>query len=754
VEPPAEPPPSTFELAHLVGTVFAGRFRVLRLVSEGSAMALYDVEDTSTGRAVTLKLVRPELAASPTFRERFDEQMRAVSTLSHPNIAAVYDWGIAPLGAVSTAYVVVEQLTGGSLRHMFDRGRRLSPSQALVVGLDACRGLDYAHRRGFVHTELTPSKLVFGDDRRLRIVDFGLARLLGEPQWTNLEQIDAHIAWYAAPEQAQAAMADGQIDGKADVYALCLMLHEAVTGNLPFKSDSAVATLAAKTGRLMPVSADLGALAAVLERAGRPDPAERASAAEFGKMLVAAASKLPRPEPLPLFATGLFDVAPDEMRSPDDPTGGVHRPGERTADPEAPTEVLVVPVDEPDPRPEAEPAAASPGAPERAVPASPVIVEAEPELDLSGDAPPTDAAGGLVILPLDTGIAESADSARPAAAAPEPVRSPRPRQTAPTEAIPAVAVIDQRAPRRRFPWKIVVSLFVIAALVVLGVLATRLFRTPSYVVPNLVGMPEAEARNLIAANGWDITKQTERNDEVPEIGAVVRTAPAAGVELAEGEPFLMVVSEGPTLRPLPDSTALPLAEAQIALDRLGLTSELIEEFHEVVPDGTVIRWSVPADPTLVAGSEVLPGTVVQLVVSQGPAPRVVPDLTGVPVDGARVDIESRQLAFTVTGEEFHDTIPAGAVISQSIAPQTEVTRGTEIAVVVSRGPDVVPFPELPEAITYEAAEVILRDAGFNPVLVFGDRQGAVRSYTIEGETPTAGQTFRRGTTVEFEALSP
>src|SRR5690606_34448984 len=136
----------------------------------------------------------------------------------------------APVGTVSTAYVIVEQLTGGSLRDMFDRGRRLSPSQALTIGLDACRALDYAHRRGFVHTELTPSKLVFGDDRRLRVVDFGLARLLGERDWANPEGVATHVAWYSAPEQGQGAMVDGSLDGplggRIDVYALALVLHE------------------------------------------------------------------------------------------------------------------------------------------------------------------------------------------------------------------------------------------------------------------------------------------------------------------------------------------------------------------------------------------------------------------------------------------------------------------------------------------------------------------------------------------------
>ena len=126
MEPAEEHVESTFELDDLVGQVFAERYRVLRLVSEGASMALYDVVDPA-GRSVSLKLVRPQLAASPSFRERFDERLRGVAALSHPNIAAVYDWGVAPIGDVSTAYVVAEQLTGGSLRDMFDRGRRLSP---------------------------------------------------------------------------------------------------------------------------------------------------------------------------------------------------------------------------------------------------------------------------------------------------------------------------------------------------------------------------------------------------------------------------------------------------------------------------------------------------------------------------------------------------------------------------------------------------------------------------------------------------
>ena len=88
-----------------------------------------------------------------------------------------------------------------------------------------------------------------------------------------------------------------------------------------------------------------------------------------------------------------------------------------------------------------------------------------------------------------------------------------------------------------------------------GVLALQLFERPTYIVPDLTGMPVAEARNLIAPNDWEVDVQSERSDERPEVGDVIRTAPAAGVELAEGEPFLIVVSEGPVLRELPDRRA-------------------------------------------------------------------------------------------------------------------------------------------------------------------------------------------------------
>jgi serine/threonine-protein kinase len=298
----------------------------------------------------------------------------------------------------------------------------------------------------------------------------------------------------------------------------------------------------------------------------------------------------------------------------------------------------------------------------------------------------------------------------------------------------------------------VLALLVLAALAVLAVLATQLFRTPVYRVPDLVGMPSAEARNLVAANGWEISETQERSDLVPIVGQVVRTAPQAGIDLAEGEPFLIVVSAGPTLRELPESTGALFSEAQTRLIERGLDVEPVEQYDESVPDGVVISWSVPGDPTLGAGSMVEPGTMVQLVVSLGPAPRTIPDVVGTSIDDAKVRFDSLGLVLGESGQEFSDDVPLGVIISQSIEPGTEVARGDTMTVVVSRGPDLVAFPDLGPDPSYEAAAALLREAGFEPTLTFGDAQGAIRTYEIDGRQPEVGEQFKRGTVVEIAAL--
>lgn len=762
----------------LVGSLFAERYRLVRMASSGANTVILDADDTASGRPVTLKIVLPEMAGSPEFLDRFDRAIRPVAALSHANIAAIYDWGEAAYGTGSAAYVVIERLAGGSMRDLLDRGRRLTPSQALVIGLDACRALDHAHRRGFVHGEITPSKLVFGDDRRLRIVDFGLARLLGEQQWEEPATVATHVAGYASPEQALSL----PIDGKTDVYALCLVMVEAVTGSLPFASDSTVATLSARVGRLMPVSADLGSLAAVLEHAGRPEPEDRSTAAEFGRGLVQAAEKLPRPDPLPLLSSGMFDVPVEQLRNPDDPTGGAVRPGgsgDARSDasdatgapgqPDVPTELLLITLDEPDsPEPD-DPtvmaASSDPGAvttidtalgwdasADDELTIVPIDVDdddvragrestgtvttpATPEFEPFGPIPSVDRADDLVIL---GGSDASPDVPFPATAA--------------ADGGPGTWGHDPASPRRlQVPWRLLLPLVVVVALVGLGVLAWQLFRTPAYAVPDLVGVEEPVARNQITGNGWEVSVQHERSDVEPRAGHVIRTAPAAGEELTEGEPFLLIVSDGPLFRELPELTGRPFTDVATELAKLDLVVDLVEQNDEVVPSGTVISWTVPDDSTLVAGSQVLPGRVVHVVSSTGPAPRTVPDLVGLTFTDAQATVEPLALGVSEAERQFSDTVAVDTVISQTPLPGEQVEKGTGIVVVVSKGPDVVTMPDL-TGMTFDVASATLTTAGFVPVLAFGASDGTLQTASVGGVPAAAGAVYPRGTQVDLVYL--
>jgi eukaryotic-like serine/threonine-protein kinase len=783
---PADQPPPSPRRRGLDGRTIGGRYRVLRTVAAGANTLIADAHDTELDRTVTIKLVRPELSESEGFRRTFRKQMDEMATISHPNLAAVYDWGEEQIGRRDTVYAVVEYLSGGNLRDLFDRGRHLTPSQALMVGLEACRGLDFAHRKGLVHTELTPSKLVFGDDRRLRIVDFGLARILGEEDWNEPSRVATHVARYASPEQAEGK----PLDGHTDVYSLALILVEAVTGRVPFDGDSTVATLSARIGKLMPVSADLGPLAAVLERAGRPEAAERFSASQFGRALVRAADKLPRPAPIPILASSIFED-PAAMRAPDDPTGGMARP------PAVPQPALVPPSSNPvSPTDKTDEIDGPPKAISNlAVPAAATAVGAAAagtetlRGDLAAEAPTVEQSGDLAALvegttapPAAAGSAATAPaSARRGAGLkpPSPASKPDTRKgrrarkkeakarlkaaktadktatraasTPPEVAEPVAPAVVPAAPqpkrRRWLSW--LAGLLLLCALGGLGYLAWMLFRTPTHEVPAVSGLPEDEALALVDDFEWDITVDQGRDDEYRTPGQIIRTSPPAGEDLAEGSPLLLVVSEGPEFRTVPDLSGMTLADARAEIERLELVAaEPTTEYDEDVPAGTIISSSVEGVPL---GGDVLPGAAVELVVSDGPQPRRVPQLRGLSTDEATQLLGDLGLVLAVGEEVFDDEVPAGEIATQNPAVDTTLDRGGTITANVSKGPDLVTFPDLTGMTLPEIGQA-LTDAGLRVGNLLGSTQGTFVAASIDGDEVAAGDQVRRNSAVNIIIL--
>jgi eukaryotic-like serine/threonine-protein kinase len=275
-----------------IGRVLGDRYRLVTALGTGASAHVFLADDVALHRRVAIKVLHPALAGDAAFLKRFRAEARAVAALNHPNILQVYDWGEEH----SEPFLVLEYLAGGSLRQVYDTGALLTPEQAVVVGIQAAAGLDYAHRRGLVHRDIKPANLLFDADRRLRIADFGLARALAEAAWTEPDGAILGTARYAAPEQVEGFV----LDGKADVYALALVLYEGVTGEAPFIGDTVAALLMARVGSLLPRHEALGPLADVLSWAAAPDPDERYDAAQLGLRLEQLATTLPTPEPLPI----------------------------------------------------------------------------------------------------------------------------------------------------------------------------------------------------------------------------------------------------------------------------------------------------------------------------------------------------------------------------------------------------------------------------------------------------------------------
>ena len=214
----------------------------------------------------------------------------------------MFDWGEDADGP----YLVLEYLGGGSLRDLLDRGVRLSHSQAAQLGAEVAQGLAYAHVRGLVHRDIKPANLLFDEEGRVRVADFGVARALAEAAWTEPAGAMVGTARYISPEAAEGK----PVDGRADVYSLALVLYEAVTGTVPFVTDTTMGTLAARIGQPLPHDEALGPLDDVLARAAAPEVATRLDAAGLAARLGALAAALPTPAPLPLVVPHLEDSSP------------------------------------------------------------------------------------------------------------------------------------------------------------------------------------------------------------------------------------------------------------------------------------------------------------------------------------------------------------------------------------------------------------------------------------------------------------
>ena len=255
------------------GPVLGGRYRLEVLLGAGGMADVHRATDLRLNRPVAVKIFRP--GTDPDGEQRFHEEAQVLANLNHPGLVSVHDFGVEQ----HRAYLVMELVDGPTLREVLDQ-QRLPIGEVARVGTDLADVLAYVHEQGVVHRDLKPSNVLLGRDGRVRLADFGVSRLVGA---TGLTSADTAVGTpsYMAPEQVQG----DRVGPPADVYALGLVLLEAVTGRIEYPGGSWEAA-AARLSTPPSVPDGLpGQLRRALLAMTTTDPTGRPTAAQAAEML-------------------------------------------------------------------------------------------------------------------------------------------------------------------------------------------------------------------------------------------------------------------------------------------------------------------------------------------------------------------------------------------------------------------------------------------------------------------------------------
>jgi serine/threonine protein kinase/tetratricopeptide (TPR) repeat protein len=217
------------------GDVIGGRYEILLLLGEGGMGAVYKALDRDVERTVALKLIRPELAANPAILARFKQELLTAHQVTHKNVIRIYDMSESD----GVKFITMEFVEGSDLRRILIDNGKLPTDRAVEIIRQVCLALDAAHTAGIIHRDLKPQNIMQdAKTGRILVMDFGLARSMASEGMTQTGALLGTIE-YMSPEQSMGKT----LDARSDIFAVGLIFYELLTGNTPYKADTAMASL-------------------------------------------------------------------------------------------------------------------------------------------------------------------------------------------------------------------------------------------------------------------------------------------------------------------------------------------------------------------------------------------------------------------------------------------------------------------------------------------------------------------------------
>ena len=212
--------------------LLGGRYLLGQMIGTGGMADVFIAQDQRLSREVAIKILRSDLAKDPAFVSRFRKEAKAAAGLNHPAIVAVYDSGEEP-----APYIVMELISGHTLRELIHKGERVPLKRALEIGEGILAALEYSHHGGIVHRDIKPANIMITDNGDVKVMDFGIARALADLGATLTSTWNVvGTAQYLSPEQALGEVADL----RSDIYSTGCLLYEVLTGKPPFTGETPV----------------------------------------------------------------------------------------------------------------------------------------------------------------------------------------------------------------------------------------------------------------------------------------------------------------------------------------------------------------------------------------------------------------------------------------------------------------------------------------------------------------------------------
>jgi serine/threonine protein kinase/tetratricopeptide (TPR) repeat protein len=253
------------------GYVFADRYEILKVLGQGGMGAVYQARDRELDRMIALKVIRPDLATDPAILARFKQELILARNITHKNVVRIFDLG----ESMSIRFITMEYIDGQDLRTLLREHGKFSPQQAIPMIEQVCRALDAAHSEGVIHRDLKPQNIMRDRQGRIVVMDFGLARSLGDSGMTQTGAIVGTME-YMSPEQALGM----PLDQRSDIFSVGLIFYELLTGKAPYKADTAIASLMKRTREPAVPASDIDdsipkSLSAIVSRCLEREPADR-----------------------------------------------------------------------------------------------------------------------------------------------------------------------------------------------------------------------------------------------------------------------------------------------------------------------------------------------------------------------------------------------------------------------------------------------------------------------------------------------